>query len=201
MANPDPDPMDRYIACCFPSKILHTVSYLGAIMGFAALTLLSSVAHASGKPDNPINLNVTTHLGDTRTFREGDIVSFYVNLDRDAYLVIVYQDAAEHLFMILPNSMYSDNFYKAGLFIPIPNEHNPFRFRIAAPFGKETLWIFASDHPLPAAKFISSDSNTVSNNGDISEILDSFSEHSRRLGAVLETTSLTLYTTPETPAP
>ena len=114
----------------------------------ATLCMVTVSALPAG--DKPFNLSLTTHLGDGQTFRDGDIVSFYVSLDHDAYLLFVYQDAGDRLNVLLPNALHPDNYFKAGLFIPIPNEQNPFQFRISAPFGTETLWVFASDQPFPS---------------------------------------------------
>lgn len=98
---------------------------------------------------NKINLDVTTHLGDVRTFVEGDTVSFLLSLDRDAYVVLVYQNAAGQLIQLLPNKRQAQSYYKAGPFVPLPDAAAPFAFRIQAPFGREVLWVFAADVPLP----------------------------------------------------
>jgi len=111
--------------------------------------------------NKPFNLAVTTHLGDTRQFLEGDLVSFYVSLDARAYLTILYQDSSGSVNVLLPNEFHSDNYFQAGLFIPIPNEQNPFQFRITAPFGREALWVLASDRPLPGFGDPSHQSNAV----------------------------------------
>lgn len=94
-----------------------------------------------------IQLEVTTHLGDNQTFREGDSLSFYVTLDTDAYLLLIYETASDQLIQIIPNANKKSNFYKSGFFISIPEKGDKFQFKIEAPFGQETLWAFASDTP------------------------------------------------------
>jgi len=148
---------------------------------------------AAGK-HGPFNLAVTTHLGDAQSFQEGDIVSFYISLDKDAYLTVIYQDAGNRLHLLIPNALYRNNFYKAGLFIPIPNEQNPFQFRIAAPFGKETLWVFASDQPFSDLPPQTASQDSTQLAGDMEAIRDSLIKHSLRRKALFDETSLVLYT-------
>lgn len=99
-----------------------------------------------------IKLDITTHLGGVNTFMEGDRISFLVSLDRDAYIVVIYENARDELIQLIPNQKYPDTFLKAGLFIPLPVASAPFVFEIQPPFGKEVLWLFASDSALPELK-------------------------------------------------
>jgi len=117
-----------------------------------------------------INIEITTHLGNQQTFVEGDDLSFLFNLDRDAYLLAIYQDAEGNLIQLLPNRESSSLPQKAGMFIPLPKQNAKFRFKIQAPFGKEELWIFASDQLPPelpgdnlsnGLKVLSEDINSV----------------------------------------
>jgi hypothetical protein len=163
------------------------------VTGAAVLFMMAVAWPAHAKP---FNLSVTTHLGDKQSFREGDLVSFYVNLDRDAYLTIVYQDAGGQLSVLLPNTLHPENFFHAGLFIPIPNEQNPFQFRITPPFGKETLWVFASDKLLFNA---SSDESPLT--GSISSVRSTINQRCRKRDAQCEEASLGITTTEANQAP
>lgn len=100
----------------------------------------------------PIILDITTHLGDNQTFMEGDTISFYISLDSDAYLLLIYENASNQLVQIIPNTSKKSNFYKAGLFINIPGKSDDFYFKVQAPFGDEILWAFASDSQFPEIK-------------------------------------------------
>jgi hypothetical protein len=168
---------------------------IAAIMVLAAFCLILNSTHAAN--DKPINLSITTHLGDEQTFREGDIVSFYVNLEENAYLVIIYQDASGQLNVLLPNALHTNNFFNAGLFIPIPNEQNPFQFRITPPFGKETLWVFASNKPLPGL----ASAGTAAFNSTIATARNAVKTHCRKHNAVYEEASLSITTTAATQTP
>ena len=167
---------------------------IAALIAIAVILCIPANTHADKGKHSAFNLAITTHLGDAQTFQEGDIVSFYVSLDNDAHLAIIYQDAGNHLYLLIPNAMYANNFFKAGLFIPIPNEQNPFQFRIAAPFGKETLWVFASNQPLPPLPLLKSEDNTIQLSGDIDSVRDLLKKHSRKNHALFEESSLILYT-------
>jgi hypothetical protein len=85
-----------------------------------------------------IALEVTTHLGDSQTFREGD-----------AYLVLVYQDAAGNLLKVFPDPSNPSGFVRAGRFLDFPFKGSSFRLRVTAPFGTESLWVFAANSPFP----------------------------------------------------
>jgi hypothetical protein len=173
----------------FPSAIFTPIAVLivSAAMGLMAVTTQAA-------NNRPFNLSVTTHLGDTQSFLEGDIVSFYISMDQDAYLTILYQDAGGQLSVLLPNSLYPDSFFRAGLFIPIPNEQNPYQFRITAPFGKETLWVFAADKPIPG---ITAESTPFS--GSIQSVRSTFKNLCRQHHAACEESSLDIKTTATTP--
>lgn len=103
-------------------------------------------------PGQSIQLEITTHLGDNQTFRKGDVVSFLMSLDTDAYVLILYQDARRHLYQIVPNEKSHNSYFKAGLFIQIPEQSAEYEFSIQPPYGTETLYAFASGKPLPRFK-------------------------------------------------
>ena len=99
-----------------------------------------------------INIDVTTHLGDLVHFADGDNLFFLISLDQDAYLTVVYQNAEGDILQLIPNKNQQNRFYKSGLFIQLPGADSNFRFIIQAPFGQESLWVFASDLPSPELK-------------------------------------------------
>jgi hypothetical protein len=112
---------------------------------FLIPTVLHADALSAAKKVNPIQIEITTHLGNDQTFVEGDHISFLLNLDSDAYLLAIYQDVAGNLIQLLPNRESPKGPHKAGLFIRLPRQNAKYRFKVAPPYGKETLWIFASN--------------------------------------------------------
>lgn len=118
---------------------------------FMVLTKLpgNSIVHAEPAIKNTINIEVTTHLGDKQVFRQGDVISFLISLDRDAYVLVIYEDAENNLVQLIPNRYRKSNHYEKGLFIAVPDREEPFEFVVNAPFGKETIWVFASDQAFP----------------------------------------------------
>jgi len=155
--------------------------------------LFTSVCFAETKhlSNDPIELDITTHLGDRQTFKQGDVISFMVSLDKNAYLSLIYQDASGDLIQILPNKLSSHHFYKAGLFLAIPNSEQPFRFTVSPPYGEETLWGFASSKPLPTLTGQPRPNGFVFVGKDISSILTLFRSHQEGIRYGEATTRLT----------
>jgi len=93
-----------------------------------------------------IDVGITTHLGDRQTFVEGDVISFLLSLDRDAYIYLFYRDASSDIYQIIPNRKSLDHYYKKGFYMPIPRSETDFQFKIKKPFGEESLIVFATDN-------------------------------------------------------
>ncbi|MBU0729799.1 MAG: DUF4384 domain-containing protein, partial [Proteobacteria bacterium] len=107
-------------------------------------TLPPSVDSASA-----VKLVVTSHLGDGQTYQEGDTISYFVSSNRDAFVLLIYEDAEHNLIQILPNKYSGNGFFKAGNYMEVPAASDPFEFLIQGPFGIEKLWAFALTKPLP----------------------------------------------------
>ncbi|VAW59321.1 hypothetical protein MNBD_GAMMA11-3435 [hydrothermal vent metagenome] len=119
-------------------------SLISAVL--AGLFLLSTTVCAGKKLTQTIHIEITSHLGDQQVFQQNDIISFLLSLDKAAYVYVIYQDASRQLTQIVPNKLQPVNFYRAGVFIAVPAENSAFQFIIQPPFGKETLWVFATDN-------------------------------------------------------
>lgn len=116
--------------------------FLSLCLGLCYVTL---AADEVDRTLQSIGIEVTTHLGDQQNFRKDDIISFLLTLERDAYITAIYVDAENNQLQILPSPVHQDNYYKAGLFIPLPPQNASYQFKVQPPYGNETLWIFASD--------------------------------------------------------
>ena len=111
-----------------------------------ALIIASAGFPVAANELQEIEVGVTTHLGDQQKFIAGDVVSFLLSLDNDAYVYLFYEDAEANIFLIYPNQKSRNHHYGKGFFMPLPPSNEKFRFRIQAPFGEETLFVFASDN-------------------------------------------------------
>ncbi len=72
-------------------KVIRSVFF---IIPFFLLSVIHGKSDASSEvlgKRNHININITTHLGDHQTFMEGDVISFFLSLDKDAYLLVIYE--------------------------------------------------------------------------------------------------------------
>ena len=116
------------------------------LFGFGVVT---TNTHASD-----FTLEVTTHLGDRQHFRAGEQISFLASTNKNAYLLMVYHDAAGHLIQILPNRVKINSQYPAGDYFSIPDNNDVYVFEIQAPYGQETLYTYAFSTPVsePAGK-------------------------------------------------
>ncbi len=141
--------MLHFIPLVSQKNVTLTISHFIFLLVLLAF-LINYDLHAAEQ--NKINIDITTHLGDATYFQEGDRVSFLISLDKDAYVLVVYQNAKGEIFQLLPNKRFKNNFYKAGLFLALPTPETTFAFKIQAPFGRETLWAFTADVPLPELK-------------------------------------------------
>lgn len=116
------------------------------------LSLVPAVANPlpAAVTSGDLRLQMTSHLGDGQTYAEGESISYFINLDRDAYLLLIYEDAGGNLIRILPNRYAATGFYRAGSTIQVPAKTDRFEFTIAPPFGVERVWAFAASSPFPS---------------------------------------------------
>jgi hypothetical protein len=104
----------------------------------------------TASPAQPIQVEVTPQKGDGATYVEGEETVYFVSTDRDAYLLLIYEDAGGSLTQVLPNSISRTAFYKAGKFFKIPEgKSDAYGLEVTAPFGTERLWVFASNKAFP----------------------------------------------------
>ncbi len=114
-----------------------------------ALLLVYAGAGFAATDESPLRIGITTHLGDHQEFQQGDRVQFLLDLNRDAYVLLIYQDASGALTQLVPNAIEKNGFYKAARYLSIPDARIPFEFVVGPPFGTETVWAFGSNAPFP----------------------------------------------------
>ncbi|MDH5445341.1 MAG: DUF4384 domain-containing protein [Gammaproteobacteria bacterium] len=88
-------------------------------------------------------------MGNSTEFLDGDEITFLLSLNQDCHILVIYQNARNEIYQLLPNRNHSTSFFRKGSFRPLPAPDAPFVFKAEPPFGKETIWVFAADVPLP----------------------------------------------------
>lgn len=149
---------------------------------------------ALADPVRPIALDITTHLGDGQSFREGDPLSFVVSTDHDAYLLILYRDAAGRITQLLPNLLSGNSYYRAGEFIPVPGREAPFEFNISAPFGEEQVWAFSASEPFPLLPARDLGNGLRGIDGSLESVRQRLKSHAASRGAAFGEARLALQT-------
>jgi hypothetical protein len=117
-----------------------------------------------------IPLELTTHLGEKHDFVRGDEMQFLLSLGSDAYIYMYYIDAEKNITQILPSKNQPSNHYSSGYFLTLPEYKDGYRFIVSEPFGKEDIWVIASDQPI----------DVDMSNKSIEEIKQKIKEHSKR---------------------
>jgi len=132
---------------------------------------VSKTTYTPQQVRSDIKLDITSHLGNGQTYQEGDTISYFVSTNRDAYLLLIYQDAGGNLIQILPNRYSGDEMFRAGNYIEVPRRNDNYEFVIEGPFGVEHVWGFASTRPLPRLNGQDIGNGLVLLNGQIDSIL------------------------------
>lgn len=144
----------------------------------------------------PLDLSITTHLGNAQVFRDGDPLSFFISLGSDAHVVLVYEDATGTVSQIVPNPRFEKTFVRAGDFISMPPPDASFTLRVSAPFGAERAWLFASEQPLPGLPNDVTADGSLRVAGTVESIRQRLREHALRNGARFGEASVSLTTRP-----
>jgi len=85
---------------------------------------------------------------ESKEYRDGDNLSVKVISEADAHLYVLYQQADGRAFLIFPNSAQKDNRVKAKQPVEIAAGNDLFRWKVAAPYGKEFIKVIATEKPI-----------------------------------------------------
>ena len=107
---------------------------------------------ALAAPMAELDLALWTDKAAGSIYREGQQLVVHARCDRDCHLKIVYVDAQGHGIVIFPNGFQQEGRVPAGQTVQIPGVGAPFTLGIHPPFGKERVYAFASNKPLPATR-------------------------------------------------
>lgn len=147
----------------------------------ATALLLLTLSPGLASELQPVDVRITTHLGDQQDFVDGDRISFLLTLERDAYVYLFYRDAEARLLQLLPNERMPDHFFNAGLFMPVPSVQQSFQFTVQPPYGDEFMVAIASDngaYSFPGKKLAN---GLILLAGDLEQIIDSIEAGSTEL--------------------
>ncbi len=144
-----------------------------------------------------IKLDITSHLGDGKTYREGDVISYFISSDRDAYLLLIFEDAENNLVQILPNLHSGNVFHRAGNFFEVPGTDAVFEFKITEPYGVERVWVFATTKPFPALLGRGLENGLVLLNKSMHRIRSQLRDYALDAGLAYGETSTTITTVPK----
>ncbi|MDH3326470.1 MAG: DUF4384 domain-containing protein [Gammaproteobacteria bacterium] len=133
-----------------PKRILETIAYQErGIKNTSIHEELLNTRQSDSEENNKIDISITSKYGDKQTYIEGDIISYFVSLSRDAFMLMIYEDAKGDLIQIIPNINSGSNFHKAQEYFEVPPTESNYQFSVTAPFGEETIYVYSSEDPFP----------------------------------------------------
>ena len=135
------------------------------------------------------DLELTTHLGDQSVFYRGDEIQLLISLNRDAYILLLYEDAHSKISRLYPNPNIENRKQAKGSYMPLSGQSANFLLRVREPFGKERFWLFASDQVFPA---LATDFSSL----DISSIKSQLNNYAMRQKISTEVQVLQIETRP-----
>ena len=77
-------------------------------------------------------------------------MKMYVKANKPFYGVIIYKDTAGNLVQLLPNPHRTENYFLGGIVYEVPGGGDCYDLQICAPFGTESVTLYASTMPLGA---------------------------------------------------
>ncbi|WP_304224959.1 DUF4384 domain-containing protein [Gracilinema caldarium] len=95
-----------------------------------------------------LTVSVATDRGAGGVYRDGDSLKIYVYVNQDAYVRLYHIDVSGAATLIWPNSYGGkDGRILANTLLTIPGPHDPFAFKLGAPYGTEFIKVLASTEP------------------------------------------------------
>jgi hypothetical protein len=107
------------------------------------------VAPGEGDITAALRPRISSHLGAHRDFYEGDRVSFLVTTERDASIIVLYQDAQGALTQLFPARGATPAQAMIESATPKMIPALGAQWTVVPPFGPETVWLFAADCSWP----------------------------------------------------
>ncbi len=160
---------------CFTIRIKAEVIPSKAVMDTVDDSLLL------GDPRAPLNVKVTT---DKDSYVTGENMRIYLQGNKPFYARLIYIDADSNNIQILPNQHRSGNYFAGVTIFEVPEHQDQFVMKVGAPYGQESLTLYASTAPL-------GELSVTAANADVYLIQDSAPEIARRTRGISLTKSTT----------
>ncbi len=114
----------------------------------AVLAFMAGFAHAEDgagiRRVGDLDIDLWVNKGDDATYYYGDDIAVYIEVNRDAYVIVYDIDPAGNVSLLFPESYDSDCFVRAGRVYRIPNSESNYRLEISGPSGHEYIYAVAS---------------------------------------------------------
>lgn len=91
----------------------------------------------------------TAKGGSYQVFREGETVSFTIQVTRPLYVYIYDINPKGEVSLLYPRAGEPEQPKQPGLLYTLPEEGDSWEIKVEAPFGKDAVKLFASDRRLP----------------------------------------------------
>jgi hypothetical protein len=99
-----------------------------------------------------LEADITTQLGDNKTFYEGNKINLLISLSEESHVLIIYQTTDQRLYQIFPNNLGHGETIPTSTYRPLYSDSQTYHLPVTKPFGKEKVWLFASNTPLARLK-------------------------------------------------
>lgn len=94
-------------------------------------------------------LNVRTWVNrKNATYRIGDSVTFFVKVNKNAYITLLDIGTTGKTHIIFPNKYSKTNFVRAGTTLSIPRRNDGFRIKVEGIRGREVVKVIATTKPV-----------------------------------------------------
>jgi len=101
-----------------------------------------------------LDIDLWVNKGDDATYYYGDDIAVYMEVNRDAYVIVYDIDPAGNVSLLFPESYDDDCFVRSGQVYRIPNSESNYRLEVNGPSGHEYIYAVASYNYIRPPDFI-----------------------------------------------
>jgi hypothetical protein len=99
------------------------------------LTLIPSI--------DPSGLLTVKAWTDKPVYKSEEKIRIYLQINKPAYIKVIYKDAAGNIVQLLPNPYRKDNYFNEEI-VQLPSGTDQFELEVSQPFGAESIFVYAS---------------------------------------------------------